>query len=104
MLGGVCLLLNINLMKLKYDCNVTIVDEKGRIQMAHCTNCNHKWKTKEILSLGFSKKGRNCLNCGNKQYISSKTQRIFALGYVSLIFIMAFPFFITLSDKDEPLW
>lgn len=91
-------------MKLKSDYNVTILDVKGGIQMAHCTNCNYKWKTKEIWSLGFSKKGKNCPNCGNKQYISSKTQRIFTLGYLSLVFIVFFPFFIKLSDSDEPLW
>nr|WP_090989839.1 hypothetical protein [Bacillus sp. OV322] len=72
--------------------------------MARCTNCNNKWKAKEIWSLGFSKKGKNCTNCGHKQYISSDTQRTFSLGYLSLIFIVILPFFIKLSDKDEPLW
>ena len=72
--------------------------------MPSCTNCNYKWKTKDICLLGFSKEGKDCPNCGVKQYISSKTQRIFYLGYLSLIFIMIFPFIVKLSDKDEPLW
>lgn len=72
--------------------------------MAKCTKCNYKWKVKEIWSLGFSKKGKDCSNCGHKQYISAKTQRIFTLGYISLIFVPILPFFIKLSDKDEPLW
>ncbi|WJE43671.1 hypothetical protein QRD86_03395 [Bacillus halotolerans] len=69
--------------------------------MARCTSCNYKWKAKEVWSLGFSKKGTDCPNCGIKQYISSETQRTFTLGYLSLIFIVIFPFIIKLSDKDE---
>ncbi|MDQ0214447.1 CXXC-20-CXXC protein [Oikeobacillus pervagus] len=72
--------------------------------MAHCTNCHIKWSVKEIWSLGFSKNGKNCPNCGHKQYISSETQRIFTLGYVSLLFIIIFPFFIKLSNEDEFFW
>ncbi len=72
--------------------------------MARCTSCNYKWKAKEVWSLGFSKKGKDCPICGVKQYISSETQRTFTLGYLSLIFIVIFPFIIKLSDKDKPLW
>lgn len=72
--------------------------------MAKCTKCNYKWKAKEIWSLGFSKKGKDCSNCGHKQYISAETQQIFTLGYLSLIFVPILPFFIKLCDKDEPLW
>ncbi|ADC52332.1 hypothetical protein BpOF4_21684 (plasmid) [Alkalihalophilus pseudofirmus OF4] len=39
--------------------------------MAKCTKCNYKWKAKENWSLGFSKKGKDCSNCGHKQYISA---------------------------------
>ncbi|WP_391209578.1 hypothetical protein [Psychrobacillus sp. L4] len=69
--------------------------------MAHCTNCNYKWKAKEIWSLGFSKKGKDCSNCGDKQYISYETQGILTLYYLSIVFIVIFPFLIKLSDKDE---
>lgn len=72
--------------------------------MAHCTNCDYKWKLKEVLSLGFSNSGKNCPNCEHQQYISAKTQRIFTLGYLSLIFVPFFIFLIKLSDKNEPLW
>ncbi|MGY0694650.1 TIGR04104 family putative zinc finger protein [Virgibacillus sp. FSP13] len=71
--------------------------------MARCTNCNYKWKVKEILSLGFSKNGKDCPNCGHKQYISAGTQRLFTLGYLSLIFVPVLLFRIKLSDKDEPM-
>ncbi|WLR42608.1 hypothetical protein LC087_18325 [Bacillus carboniphilus] len=71
--------------------------------MARCTNCNYKWKVKEIWSLGFSKDGKECPSCHHKQYISQKTQQIFTLGYFSLIFVLILPFFIKLSDKDEPM-
>ncbi|RYG71986.1 hypothetical protein EU245_12255 [Lentibacillus lipolyticus] len=72
--------------------------------MARCTNCNYNWKTKEILSLGFSKDGKNCSNCGERQYISIKTQKLFTLGYLSLIFVPFLIFSIKLSSKDECLF
>ncbi|RFU69675.1 TIGR04104 family putative zinc finger protein [Bacillus sp. V59.32b] len=72
--------------------------------MAQCNNCNYKWKAKEILSLGFSKSGKKCPHCEKKQYISSETQRIFFLGYISLVFIIIFPLIIKLSDKEGSLW
>lgn len=72
--------------------------------MARCTNCNYKWKVKDILLLGFSKHGKRCQRCQHKQYISVETQRILTLGYLSLIFVPFLFFFIKLSDKDKPLW
>ncbi|WP_273853519.1 hypothetical protein [Guptibacillus spartinae] len=72
--------------------------------MANCTNCHHKWGVKDLWSLGFSKSGKNCPNCGEKQYLSAETKNTFTLGYLSVLFIFIFPFYIKLSDKDEPLW
>ncbi|MDY0396643.1 TIGR04104 family putative zinc finger protein [Virgibacillus halophilus] len=72
--------------------------------MSRCTNCNDEWKFKEVLSLGFSKNGKDCPNCGHRQYVSAKTQRMFTLGYLSLIFVPFIICRIKLSDKDEPLW
>lgn len=72
--------------------------------MPSCTHCTYKWKVKEILALGFSKKGKACPNCEQKQYISAETQRIFTLGYLSLLIIPFILFRIKLSDKDEPLY
>lgn len=69
--------------------------------MPHCTNCSFKWKAKDILLLGFSKNGRKCLNCGQRQYISAETQRLFTLGYISLIFIPFLLSRIKLSGQDE---
>lgn len=72
--------------------------------MARCTNCNYKWKIKEVLSLGFSKDGKDCPNCGKRQYVSVKTQQIFTLAYLSLIFVPLLFFRIKLSDKDESIF
>ncbi|QDY45154.1 hypothetical protein HF394_05265 [Planococcus glaciei] len=72
--------------------------------MPRCTNCNYKWNVKDIIALGFSKKGKDCPNCGDRQYISAESQRLLTLGWLSLIFV---PFIISkikLSGKDEPLW
>lgn len=71
--------------------------------MAKCTNCSYKWRLKDILALGFSKKGRECPDCGQKQYLSTETQQLFTLGWISLIFIPFLFSRIKLSDKDEPL-
>ncbi|MCA0172928.1 hypothetical protein [Bacillus sp. RAR_GA_16] len=72
--------------------------------MANCTNCHYKWGVKELWSLGFSKSGKECPNCRKKQYLSSETKNMFTLGYLSMLFIIILPFYIKLSDKDEPLW
>lgn len=69
--------------------------------MRQCKNCGYKWKAKEILALGFSKSGKDCRNCGEKQYISAETQGMFTLGYISLLFFVIFPFLIKLSNKNE---
>lgn len=71
--------------------------------MAQCTNCDYKWRLKEIIQLGFSKKGKKCPDCEQKQYLSGETQRLFTLGWVSLLFIPFLLFRVKLSDKDEPL-
>lgn len=72
--------------------------------MPRCTNCNYKWKIKEVLSLGFSKNGKDCPNCVQRQFISIGTQKLLTLGYLSLIFIPFLLFRIKLSDKDERLF
>ena len=72
-----------------------------RETMRQCRNCGYKWKAKEIWALGFSKTGKNCLNCGKKQYISTEKQGILTLGYLVFLFIVIFPFLIKLSSKDE---
>lgn len=72
--------------------------------MPRCTNCNYKWNLKDIIALGFTKKGKDCPNCGDRQYISAESQRLLTLGWLSLIFV---PFIISkikLSGKDEHLW
>ena len=69
--------------------------------MARCTKCNHKWSLKEVLLLPFSKDGRECSVCKQKQYISSTTQNIMSLSYWSVIIVILFPFIIKLSDKKD---
>lgn len=64
----------------------------------HCTNCHYKWKLKEVWSLGISKDGKACPNCGHTQYISGETQRLFTLGYLSLLFV---PFFYKVDGRLE---
>lgn len=72
--------------------------------MARCANCNYKWKVKDVLVLGFSKKGKECRHCGHRQYVSAETQRLFTLGSLSLLFVPFLLSKIKLSGKDEPLW
>ncbi|KGX89728.1 hypothetical protein N781_16010 [Pontibacillus halophilus JSM 076056 = DSM 19796] len=72
--------------------------------MARCASCDYKWSIRDIWSLGFSKGGKPCPNCGKTQYISGKTQKIFTLGYLSLLFTIVLPFIITLSNVQEDLY
>ncbi|MFC7285146.1 TIGR04104 family putative zinc finger protein [Phocicoccus pinnipedialis] len=71
--------------------------------MPRCTNCNYKWRLNDILKISFAKKGKKCPNCKQKQYLSGETQRLFTLGWVSLMFIPFLLFRIKLSDKEESL-
>jgi hypothetical protein len=79
--------------------------EEGE-HMAHCTNCNHKWKKRRVWQLGFSKKGRECPVCRTKQFISfENTSPLIGLGYISatvaILFILFFPFLVELTEKEE---
>lgn len=69
--------------------------------MARCTKCNHKWSLKNVMSLAFSKDGKECPACKEKQYISSTTQNIMSFAYWSVIIVILLPFIIKLSDKKE---
>lgn len=69
--------------------------------MARCTNCNYKWSFKDVMAAGFSKDGKLCPNCGEKQYVSKTTQNIISLGSISFVLAIIFPFFIKLSDKND---
>ena len=72
--------------------------------MRKCTNCLYKWKARDILSLGFSAKGKDCPQCGQRQYLSKETQRLFTLGWLSLLCIPFIFYRIKLSNKDEQLF
>ena len=48
--------------------------------------------------------GKDCPNCGKKQYLSKDTQHYLSLGYVSLFFLLIMPFVIKLSDREEHIW
>ncbi|XKH50143.1 hypothetical protein LG275_11130 [Chryseomicrobium palamuruense] len=67
--------------------------------MAKCTNCGQKWTVREIWKLGWSKEGKRCSNCGEKQYLSEETQGLLTLGYISLALLIIVPFKIKLSKK-----
>lgn len=84
--------------------NHLMIELRGGGIMARCSNCKYKWKFKDVLSLGFSKSGKGCLNCGHTQYISARTQRLFTLGWLSLIFVPFIVFRIKLSNKEEGLF
>ncbi len=77
--------------------------------MAHCNNCNYKWKTKDVWQLGYTKKGKECPSCRVKKFASFKDREVI-LGLVSLswtfaiLIIIFFPFIIKLSDKDETIF
>ena len=80
-----------------------------RAIMARCSNCNYKWKTKDVWLLGFTKKGKTCPGCNAKQFASFKDRGfLLGLGYLSgtigIIIIIFFPFIIKLSSQDETIY
>lgn len=77
---------------------------KGDDEMVRCTNCDYKWKKKDVLVVVFATRGKTCPNCGKKQYLSKDTQHYLSLGYVSLFFLLIMPFVVKLSDREERIW
>lgn len=69
--------------------------------MARCANCSYKWKFKDVIAAGFSKDGKSCPNCVEKQYVSKTTQNIISLGSLSFLLAIIFPFLIKLSSKKD---
>lgn len=67
--------------------------------MAACTNCRNKWTAREIWKLGWSKGGKRCSNCGERQYLSKETQGLLTLGYLSIALLIIVPFKMKLSEK-----
>lgn len=72
--------------------------------MRSCSNCDAKWRLKELLALGFSRKGRVCVHCGERQYLSKDTLKLSTLGWLSLLFIPLIIWRMTLSSKEEHLF
>lgn len=71
-------------------------------EMAKCANCQQKWSAKDVLAIAFSKDGKACPNCNEQQYIASNMLNMMTvLGYISIVFIVLFPFLIKLSSKKE---
>lgn len=98
--------------------------------MPNCQNCDYKWSWFDTVKVGFMN-NKKCLNCGERQYVSTKTKKrtyaiylpfllillffrpLFDLNstvYVSfiilflLVMIVTIPYTIKLSNKQEPLW
>ncbi|MDU9694031.1 hypothetical protein O0Q50_22880 [Priestia aryabhattai] len=71
--------------------------------MTKCSNCDSEWSLGDVWTVGFSTTGKECPNCRKKQYISAKTKKWLTLGWVSLAFVIIFPFIIKLSNKDESI-
>jgi len=81
---------------------------KGGGKVAHCTNCNYKWRTKDVWLLGFTKKGKVCQNCNAKQFLSFKDRGLLLglgslSGIIAMLIIIIFPYLLKLSDKDETI-
>lgn len=98
--------------------------------MPNCQNCNYKWSWFDTVAIGF-KNNKNCPNCGERQYVTPKTQlevslftfiplflfiflnsffdlkNIVFISFVTLFILGMFiyiPFTIKLSNEQKPLW
>lgn len=99
--------------------------------MPTCQNCNHKWGWKQTFKKSFILiGGMTCPNCGEKQYQTARMRKIntiipfimtslimlgnlfFGPSYVALFAIIGVfslviiinPFFVELSNEEEPLF
>ncbi len=98
--------------------------------MPECQNCHTKWTWTDTMKIGF-KNSRSCPHCGEKQYVSPKSQQkqlpiyffpmilllsanamfdLSSLVFLSigalfiLIVIVTTPYTIRLTNKQEPLF
>lgn len=99
--------------------------------MPNCQHCGHKWSWKETFVKIFTFRTKiRCSYCHSYQYVSKNSKNrfsliltLFSLLFIPLVsfeipirYILAFevctyvllslglPFFVTLSDEDEPMW
>lgn len=98
--------------------------------MPTCQNCHRKWSWKQTIKKSFTlDTGMTCPFCREKQYVSSRTRKIttifslaapafllinifltlsfvflFLLISFMLLFLGIYPFFVELSNREEPLW
>ncbi|RFB14750.1 hypothetical protein DZB84_14990 [Bacillus sp. HNG] len=99
--------------------------------MPTCQKCKNKWSWKQTFKKSFTfTNAMTCPCCGEKQYITARTRKISAsisfiapflglffnfdfysphvilfimLGFLSL-FIVIYPFYLDVSNKEEPLF
>lgn len=72
--------------------------------MAHCTNCQGKWKRRTVWALAFTKEGKPCPHCGTIHHVAFKDKGVllwlgFLFEIVAILFIILFPFLVKLSTK-----
>jgi CXXC-20-CXXC protein len=107
------------------------ITEKGVIKMPTCQNCHHKWSWKQTFKKSFTLiGGMTCPYCDEKQYLTARMRKrstiipfimvalimlgnhfigpsyvaVFALlGLLPLVIIIN-PFFVELSNEEEPLF
>lgn len=99
--------------------------------MPTCQTCHKEWGWKQTVRKSFTlDTGMTCPYCGEKQYVTAKARkrnsltvlliplillisfvfdislilRLVLLVTVGILMIGTYPFFIELSDKEEPLW
>lgn len=99
--------------------------------MPVCSKCRHEWSWKDSMKrVLWIEMGSKCPNCGELQYPTTKSrQRMlvpsvfvpipiilysifdypFMMGMLLILLLLAFqlvamPFFVELTDEQEPLW
>lgn len=103
----------------------------GGVIMPVCQNCKRTWSWKQTFKKSFTlNHSMICDYCGAKQYVTTRTRKtssmitfvtlpvimlmnffwgpsfIFVLALVVLIpiYLGIYPFFVELSNQEEPLW
>lgn len=104
---------------------LTIIWSVARMKLPECSTCNYQFKWKELSIFSRRKK---CPQCGNFQYITTHSGwKIGAIGVVAafllifiriysfywslflgtlffIVFIAIVPYYIELTDEEQPLF
>lgn len=72
--------------------------------MLFCANCGKKWNLFNTYRVTMAHNGLNCLHCGQRQYLSTKSLKKLSIGWLTILVLPFIRFLVELSSQQEPMW